>query len=377
VLALVSILVIAGCGGAADVDGSTPEQTETGTTSETALPAAADSSPTATPTPSATAAPTATPTPSPTATPTTTATESTATPTTTATESTATTRPPTATTTTAFGDRTSWQVEVLRVVDGDTLEVAFPDGHTESVRLLGVDTPEVHVENTPDEFEGVPETAAGRDWLRDWGHRASEFARTQLAGETVRIATDPDADRRGSHGRLLVYVHDDGRNVNLELLRQGYARLYDAPFALRPEFQSAEATAQQNDVGLWSDDASRTAAITDAESEVGRVSVVAVHADAEGDDHDNPNGEWVVLENTGDAELDLTGWTLGDAAGHTYRFPDGVTLAPGERVTLYTGGGTDSADDLYWGADGAVWNNDGDTVIVRDAEGDVVVEHEY
>ena len=50
---------------------------------------------------------------------------------------------------------TSHRVEVVAVVDGDTYAVEFPNGHIENVRLLGVDTPEVHAENAPDESEGI------------------------------------------------------------------------------------------------------------------------------------------------------------------------------------------------------------------------------
>ena len=97
-------------------------------------------------------------------------------------------------------------VTVVEVVDGDTMDVRYPDGSTERIRLLGVDTPEVSGRAEPAEFEGVPDTDAGRAWLGEKGRRASAFARGELAGETVRVATDPAADVRGDYGRLLVYV---------------------------------------------------------------------------------------------------------------------------------------------------------------------------
>ena len=114
---------------------------------------------------------------------------------------------------------------------------------------------------------------------------------------------------------------------------------------------------------------------TDGGSE-GRLALVEVHADAEGDDRENPNDEYLVLENAGDATLDLSGWTVSDAAGHTYTFPDGTTLAPGERLTLYSGSGTDTESAYYWG-EGAVWNNGGDVVVVEDATGRRVLREEY
>ncbi len=108
----------------------------------------------------------------------------------------------------------------------------------------------------------------------------------------------------------------------------------------------------------------------------GQLSLVEVHADAAGNDNENLNDEYLTFENTGDSTLDLGGWVLADAAGHRYTFPS-VTLAPGEQVTVYTGSGTDGDGELYWGADGAIWNNGGDTVLVTTDEGTVVVEEEY
>jgi len=75
--------------------------------------------------------------------------------------------------TSTAGERTA---TVVDVVDGDTLDVRFADGSEERVRLLGVDTPEVHADTAPGEFEGVPDTEAGRACLADWGERATAFA---------------------------------------------------------------------------------------------------------------------------------------------------------------------------------------------------------
>lgn len=144
-----------------------------------------------------------------------------------------------------------WTVTVTEVVDGDTMDVRFENGTTEEVRLLGVDTPEVHVPNDPAEFEGIPDTEAGAAWLAGWGENASEFARTELAGETVTISLDPAADRRGSYGRLLVYVEHDGELFNRQLLARGYGRYYDAPLTRADVFQRIEQRANERDVGLW------------------------------------------------------------------------------------------------------------------------------
>jgi micrococcal nuclease len=282
-------------------------------------------------------------------------------------------------------ERTAFEATVVRVVDGDTVQVRLPNGSLDTVRLLGVDTPEVHDETDPAEWEGVPDTDAGREHLRTWAERASRYAKSELAeGERIRLRVDGTADRRDRYGRLLAIVCDDGALVNLRLLRQGYARLYDTEFAERARFESAERHARSRDVGVWNVSLVFNGTATGTASTAtatpggdGDLAVVEVHADAEGDDHENLDDEYVVLENTGEAVLELSGWRVEDEAGHTYRFPDGFTLAPGERVALHTGSGEDTTTELYWGSDSAVWNNGGDTVRVYDRDDRLVVERTY
>jgi micrococcal nuclease len=131
------------------------------------------------------------------------------------------------------------------------MEVRFPNGEIDTLRLLGVDTPETYGQNDPAEFEGIPENAAGRDHLANWGERASAFSTDELEGQEVRIATDAEADRRGSYGRLLVYLHKDGTDFNRQLIDEGYARMYDSTLSKRSAYESTEAQAQREDVGLW------------------------------------------------------------------------------------------------------------------------------
>ena len=146
---------------------------------------------------------------------------------------------------------TEWIVTVTRVVDGDTLEVEFPNGETETIRLLGVDTPETSIGSvTPSEFDGIPDTEAGRDHLQTWGQKATTHATDRLESEEVRIEVDEQADRRGSFDRLLVYVYVDDENFNKQLLEDGYARI-DSSFSMRSEFRLLETGARLESVGLW------------------------------------------------------------------------------------------------------------------------------
>jgi hypothetical protein len=87
-------------------------------------------------------------------------------------------------------------------------------------------------------------------------------------------------------------------------------------------------------------------------------------------------GERVSLQNTGPAEIDMTGWVLSDLAGHAYVFPAFV-LPAGGTVVVHICAGTDTLTDLHWGWCSAVWNNDGDTASLFDANGQLISTFSY
>jgi micrococcal nuclease len=277
----------------------------------------------------------------------------------------------------------SYAVTVTSVVDGDTINVRYRNGTQETVRLLGVDTPETRGENDPAEFEGVPETAAGSACLGEAGHDATRAMTQRLLGERITLGLDAESDSRGYYGRLLGYVYQDGDNVNHWLLTEGHARVYDSRFTERDRFDAAERQARTDGAGLWTcatDDPPTPTATPVADGgqvRDGPLAVTEIHDDAAGDDRENLNDEYVGFENRGESTLDLSGWTVGDEADHWYTVPDGTTLDPGDRLTLRTGSGTDSGTTLYWGRGSPVWNNDGDTVTVRAANGTVMARRGY
>ncbi len=101
--------------------------------------------------------------------------------------------------------------DVVNVVDGDTLDVAAPDGDypTTRIRLWGVDTPEVGSDDQPAMY---------------FGPEASSFALRRLMGRQARLVLSP-TKTRGIYGRLLAYVYVGpcGEMFNESLLEHGYA----------------------------------------------------------------------------------------------------------------------------------------------------------
>lgn len=104
-----------------------------------------------------------------------------------------------------------------------------------------------------------------------------------------------------------------------------------------------------------------------------RIQITYVECDPPGDD---VQGEFVAIENCGEADADLANWVLCDEAGHRFTFP-AFTLKSGARARVWTKAGTNTTTDLYWGRDLAIWNNRGDYVSLLDSMGELVHSYRY
>ena len=106
-------------------------------------------------------------------------------------------------------------VRVTHVVDGDTIDVSMPDGSDETVRYIGIDTPETVKPDTP---------------VQCGGPKAHAVNERLVGGRSVTLRFD--AERRDVYGRLLAYVYLPGAHplfVNAELVRLGLARTLTIP----------------------------------------------------------------------------------------------------------------------------------------------------
>lgn len=130
-------------------------------------------------------------------------------------------------------------VKVEKVIDGDTIQVLV-NGKMETIRLIGIDT---------------PETVDSRKPVQCFGKEASAKAKEILAGKDVSLESDLTQGDKDKYGRLLRFVFlENGTSFNKMMIREGYAHeyTYSVPYKYQLEYKQAEKEARDNDLGLWS-----------------------------------------------------------------------------------------------------------------------------
>ncbi len=133
---------------------------------------------------------------------------------------------------------------ITRVVDGDTQAVRLC-GIEQTMRLIGINTPETH------------DTKTG---VQCYGKEAEQKAKELLLGKKVRLETDPSQSKTGRdmHGRLLVYIHlADGKNYGEYMIGEGFAHeeRYKKGYKYEARFKDAEQHARADKKGMWRDPA--------------------------------------------------------------------------------------------------------------------------
>lgn len=131
--------------------------------------------------------------------------------------------------------------KIIKVIDGDTVNVEV-NGKEESVRLIGIDS---------------PETKDPRKPVQCFGNEASIKLSGILNGKQVELVSDETQDDKDQYGRLLRYIlTEDGTNINKFMVEEGYAfeYTYNVPYKYMEEFKQAESLAREKQLGLWAGD---------------------------------------------------------------------------------------------------------------------------
>ena len=218
--------------------------------------------------------------------------------------------------------------QVVRVIDGDTLVVRM-DGAEHTVRLLGVDAPELGDANGQAELADQASAALAAF--------AGDGAVTLIAG----------GEPRDDGGRLLRHVVRNELVVSVELARQGWVRAheYTPNTPLYDAIADAQHEARDAARGIWAPPVPGLAMVVDKVAET------------------------VVIANDGSASVDLSGWRLVSLRGpQAIQFPAGTVLQPGASLTVGSGS---SQGDVAFGQR-HVWHNErSDSAELRRPDGRV------
>jgi len=215
---------------------------------------------------------------------------------------------------------------VGRIVDGDT---AIINGN--STRFLGINTPE-----------------KGERYYQE----AKDFLGGLILNKTVTL--EYGAEKTDLYGRKLAFIFLDGKNINIEQVRNGFANVYVLDYK-KYESELREA---------WEE------CIADGRNLCERSTNECSYC-IELKDLDIENQE-VILSNKCDFGCSLNNWTIKDEGRKKFTFRNFV-LETNKEARIIVGNGTDSADVLYWKDETYVWTATGDTLFLRDSEGKLVL----
>jgi micrococcal nuclease len=218
-------------------------------------------------------------------------------------------------------------VHVERIIDGDTVVVS----NNTHVRLLGINTPEK------------------KEFYHD---EAMNFLSELISNKTVEL--EYGKDKTDKYGRTLAYIILDGKNINLEIIRNGFANyyIYDKD-KYTNDLENAWTECIANGKNLCEKSKDKCAdCIELKELDVGN--------------------QEVILGNKCNFDCSLEGWNIKDEGRKNFFFPK-QTLEKNKEAKIIVGNETNSDEILYWNNGDYVWTATGDTLFLRDEEGKLVL----
>lgn len=217
-------------------------------------------------------------------------------------------------------------IQVERVIDGDTL-VDMDGLH---YRMLGINTPE----------KG--------EYLYN---EAKKFNEEQALNKSLIV----ESKGKDLYDRELAYLYDNEKNINLELVREGYAGTYfpEGKDIHYEQFYSAWEECLISNVNLCEKSLNKCASCIELR----------------GWDFDNQE---VGLYNNCNLNCNLSKWTIKDEGRKKYTFGNYI-IKSGEYAYLIVGNKTDTSNKLYWKGQTYVWTRTGDSIFLRDSNSKLVL----
>ena len=124
--------------------------------------------------------------------------------------------------------------KVKQVLDGDTIKIDYY-GQVESVRLIGLDAPEI----------------TGTDNVC-YASESKDYLTKAIGNNNIKIESDPSVSDRDRYNRLLRYIYVNGENLNKNLILNGFATevSYTKEYEFQKEFKQAQLSAFNEKLGV-------------------------------------------------------------------------------------------------------------------------------
>jgi len=218
---------------------------------------------------------------------------------------------------------------VERAIDGDTIVV-----NGSNVRLLGINTPE-----------------KGEKYYEE----AKSFLEENIKGELIKLKKNKED--KDLYGRKLRYIFLNDENVNLRLVKEGFANIYFPSGKDRyyPEFKEAWENCIINNNNLCEKSSDKCALC---------VKLAELSIDT----------QEITLSNSCNFSCNLEDWSIKDEGRKRFVFPK-ISLE--DEITIKVGEGNNTKDLLFWKGEKYVWTKTGDSLFIRDSNGKLVLFHTY
>lgn len=248
-----------------------------------------------------------------------------------------------------------YETRVERVVDGDTIK-AYVDGEMETIRFIGVNTPEIAHDDQEEEHYGDESTAFSEDMLKD---------------QTIYLTKD--VSDRDQYGRLLRFIWlekpEDPSNYdeiedkmfNAILLKEGYAHTvkFEPDVTFYKLFRNLQGQAEDAGKGMW--------AVEYEESERKDLGLIISDFDKK--------KEMVVIKNNSSEAIELEGYRLisvKDPDTQSFEFGPWL-LEPLETVRVFSGPNfNDYSYDILWSEENMFSNSKLDPIALLDPKGNLI-----
>lgn len=218
---------------------------------------------------------------------------------------------------------------MVKIIDGDTVDVRLESGAVYQVRYIGIDTPELQ---------------------RPLYEEARTANSDLVLNKEVNLIKD--ISETDPYDRLLRYVIVGDVFVNLEMVKRGLAVAEDYPpdSACAPTLSLAMSGSRSSEIGIW--EATQT-----PEPSAPIVVIVDVHK----------KDEYVDIQNQGTSDVELSGWNLVSETGNQECFLAGI-LKAGETLRIWSMAA--EGPGYSCGFQSAIWNNSkSDPAVLDNPEG--------